>query len=158
MRRPAGSQPDLFGVPTKPATGTRGKKYEPKAKDPTAYALKSEAAPLIREHLWLGNVPPPPPHPSDKPWSMARDLHIWQHLVDAGYTPELLNGAITTVRGIMTNGNGERPLTMRVFWWKGATPLVEQAIGEFCKREIEEGSKQGRLPPTVRDIMRRMIG
>lgn len=94
-----------------------------------------EAAELIRKNLWLGKTPPPPPHPNDKPWSMARDLSIWKRLLFLGHSAEELNGAIENARSVLSNHDGV-PLRMTIFYnHQGyAMPALEQAIGIFHKR------------------------
>ena len=117
----------------------------------------AEAASLIREHLWLGKVPPPPPHPSQGKWTMGRDLSIWKRLLFSGRTPDEINAAIQHVRSVLLKHDGV-PLRMTVFYnGQGyATPIFEQTLGLHHKNAQTRKAKQ--LPPTVRDILRSMVG
>jgi hypothetical protein len=141
-------QPDLFGYEPPPVPASA---LTPEEKEGLA-----EAAPLIREHLWLGNSPPPPPHPKDSAWSMGRCLSVWIALLRTGREPEEINGAIRHVRDIMTDYTGQ-PLTMRVLYFKDATPIFEQARARWINAQSspERGAK---LPPSVAKILQGMIG
>ena len=117
-----------------------------------------DAAALIREHLWAGKVPGSP-FPTDKnPWTMGRELTIWRRLVLAGWPPEDLNGAIPQIRKLLPHHDGEPLRLTTIYNHAGyATPLLEQAIGLYHKaRSTDKASKK--LPPTVRDILREMVG
>ena len=58
---------------------------------------KREAAGLIRRTLWRDGCPP---SPDRYPWSMARELHAWQKLVDLGTDPAELNAALQVLRTV----------------------------------------------------------
>lgn len=58
---------------------------------------KRAAAGIIRRHVWRGRMPP---SPDRYPWSMARELHAWQRLVDAGTGPVELNAALGLLRSV----------------------------------------------------------
>jgi hypothetical protein len=95
------------------------------------------AAALIRHHLWQSKEPPP--SPDSRPWTMDRDLSIWKRLVEAGFDPVELNGAITMVRHLKTD---PAPLRLTVFYWKSeegfcATPFLEECVGLYHKRGAE---------------------
>lgn len=81
---------------------------------------KREAAGIIRRHVWRGIMPP---SPDRRPWSMARELHIWQRLVDAGHDPHELNAALTMLRMV-------RPSAYRLtFLTRGDGPgLIADAL------------------------------
>lgn len=126
------------------------------------HQYRSEAVPLIYEHLWLGKVPPR--SPDKRQWGIARDLNIWNRLVDAGFRPEDINGAIAQVRRLRSDWAGEK-LRMTVFYWTRqggfcATPFLEECIGESHKRQDRAAreAKHVRLPPTVSDVLRQVIG
>lgn len=112
-----------------------------------------DGAALIREHLWLSKNPPPPPHPSGRPWNMGRDLSIWKSLLFSGRKAEEINRAIQNIRGVLVNQTGT-PLRMSVLYHHSCTPLFEQALSLSYKRE----QPKKRLPPTVRDVLREMVG
>lgn len=116
-----------------------------------------EAAVLIRTHLWLGPLPPPPPHPSQGPWTMGRDLSIWKRLLLSGRSPSDINSAITNVRTVLGPDHTDVPLRMTVFYnGQGyAVPMFEQAVGLAHKKETP---RKSHLPPTVRDVLRAMVG
>jgi len=109
------------------------------------HELRSEAVPLIKEHLWLADEPPP--SPDKRPWSIARDLSVWNRLVDAGYDPEHLNGAISVCREVARNMSG--PKTLCVFYWRtddgfNATPFLERCIAKYLKKEAGEDRRTRR--------------
>lgn len=110
-------------------------------------ALLSEAAPLIRKHLWQGTSPPPPPHPKQPPWHMGRCLSIWKRLVFAGWPPEHINGAIAVVRSVAPWMAG--PLRMTVFYHRHATPLLEQCVARYLEGERVERKKRSRSPGRI---------
>ena len=58
---------------------------------------KREAAGLIRRTLWRDGCPP---SPDRYQWSMARELHAWQRLVDLGTDPGDLNAALRVLRTV----------------------------------------------------------
>lgn len=127
------------------------------------HRFRSEAVPLIREHLWLGTVPPR--SADKKPWTMARELSIWNLLVAAKFEPEQINGAITVVRALRKDWAGT-PLKLTVFYWTRqggvftATPFLESCIGYHLSRRDREQRESRRLdvPPTVGQVLRRAIG
>lgn len=125
---------------------------------PEELELRGEAAVLIREHLWLGSKPPPPPHPKAGPWSMGRDLSIWKRLVLLGEDPEALNGAIENVRSLMQN-HVDIPLRMTVFYNSAqsgyATPLLEQAKGLWRKRRGRARPKPAAKP--AREALHKLL-
>lgn len=118
-----------------------------------------DAAALIREHLWQGREPPrAPDHP--RKWTMGRELSIWKRLVSAGWSPEELNGAISVVRTVRPY-DGKMRLTWFYFrtkdGWTG-TPLLEACVGYFHKNQRDGKRKAGRLPPSVRSVLKDMVG
>jgi hypothetical protein len=116
-----------------------------------------EAAVLIREFLWLGKTPPPPPHPSQPPWHMGRDLSIYKRLMQSGRTAEEINEAIRHVRMVMTNHAGV-PLSMLCLYHSNATPIFERALGVAYKHRADNYKQRKMLPPSVRSILREMVG
>jgi hypothetical protein len=130
----------------------------PQSKTLTTAEL-GEAAVLIREHLWLGKTPPPPPHPSEPPWHMGRDLSIYKRLLASGRQAEQINLAIRHVRSVLMNHAGV-PLRMTIFYngFSYATPLFEQALGIAYKAEESNYKSAKKLPPSVRSILREMVG
>ena len=127
------------------------------------HRLRSEAVPLIHQHLWLGKKPPR--SPDKRPWSIARDLSIWNLLVEAKFDPEHINGAITVVRTLRSDWEGE-PLKLTIFYWQRqggefcSTPFLEAAIGYWLNRQTRERREKKRLdvPPTVAQVLRRALG
>ena len=131
----------------------------PQSKSDLTTEELGEAAVLIREFLWLGKTPPPPPHPSQPPWHMGRDLSIYKRLLQSGRTAEQINLAIRHVRSVLRDCSGV-PLRLTVFYngHEYATPLFEQALGIAYKAEESNYKQSKRLPPSVRSILREMVG
>lgn len=127
------------------------------------HKYRSDAVPLIQTHLWLGKEPP---RSVDKrPWSMARELSIWNLLVKANFKPEHINGAIAVTRKLRPDWDGEK-LRLTIFYWSRqggvftATPFLEQCIGYHLSRVGRESRERRRLDvaPTVGDVLRRALG
>ena len=123
--------------------------------------FRGEAAALIREHLWLGKTPPR--SPDARPWHMGRELSIWNLLVAANHRPSDINGAITVVRKIRKDWDGQ-PVKMTCFYWTRqggvftATPFLEMCIGHHLSLAKRGMSKRLDVPPTVGAVLRRAIG
>lgn len=113
----------------------------------------NDAPPLIRTHLWLGTTPPPSNDKRD--WTMGREHSIWTRLVLTGRDPEEINGAIEFARTVIHQP--DEPLTLRIFYWDGATPNFEQARAAWinAQADVSYGGKT-KVSPTIRDVMRRM--
>lgn len=123
------------------------------------HALRSAAVPLIQDHLWLSKVPPR--SLDAKPWTIGRELSIWNLLVAANFEPEHINGAITVVRTLRRDWDGQ-PLRMSVFYWKRqggfcATPFLEQCIGYYLTRRARKEYATTPMLPSVRAVLRRVI-
>ena len=120
---------------------------------PDEMKLRGDAAALIRTHLWMSKTPPP--SPDSNRWHMGRELNVWTRLVHLGVDPEELNGAIKFARSVIHQP--EEPLRLTIFYWNGATPKYEQARAAWIKSldDVPYGRK-AKVPPTVRDVMRRM--
>ena len=114
-----------------------------------------EAAVLIRQFLWLGKTPPAPPHPSQGPWHMGRDLSVYRRLLQSGRTPEEINTAIRNVRRVLRNHEGV-PLSMLCLYHSKATPVFETSLGMAYK--VDKRKQDNRLPPSVRSVLREMVG
>ena len=123
--------------------------------------MRGEAAALIREHLWLGKTPPR--SVDRRPWTMGRELSIWNLLVAAHFRPCDINGAITVARKLRRDWEGT-PVRMTVFYWQRqggvftATPFLEQCIGYHLSHIDRRESKKLAIPPTVGEVLRRAIG
>jgi hypothetical protein len=122
------------------------------------HVLRSEAVPLIKLHLWGSRHPPT--SPDGRPWTIARDLNIWNRLV-TGFKPAHVNGAITVVRKLRHEWANEA-LRLTVFYWRRpggfcATPFLEECIGYWLKREEREHARRGKLPPSVGQTLRGML-
>ena len=91
-------------------------------------ALRSEAAPLIRTHLWQSKTPPAPK------WHMGRDLDIWARLCRAGWPAEHINLAIPMLHSVDPYYR-DKPTTMRVFYHKSATPLLTQCVHHALEKQ-----------------------
>ena len=114
----------------------------------------NEAPPLIRTHLWLSKTPPP--SPDSRAWSMSREHSIWKRLVVTGRDPEELNGAIQHIRDIIRQ-DGEPLRLTTIYNAKGyATPVYEQARAAWIKAQDDVPYRRQKVPPVIRDIMRRM--
>lgn len=114
---------------------------------PDARTMKGYAAALIRHYFWLDTKPPS--SPDSRPWTMARELSVWQRLVDAGYTPEDVNGAIAHYRRVFPGKTD--PCRMTVFYWRtdggfNSTPVLEECIAARHKSE----RTRPRLPSELR--------
>lgn len=59
---------------------------------------KREAAGIVRRAVWRDGRCPP--SPDRYPWSMARELHAWQRIVDMGTDPQELNAALGLLRSV----------------------------------------------------------
>ena len=70
--------------------------------------LRSAAAEAIRAHLWQPH--PPGPH-GGRPWTMGRELDIFDRLVSHGWDPVELLGAIAHIRTVAGTTGPARPLT-----------------------------------------------
>lgn len=92
----------------------------------TADPVKSEAAALIRRHLWQPR--PPGPTGDGRPWTMARELEIWSKLTQHR-SPEEVNGAIQHVRAV-TGATG--PIRLTWFIRRGRGPqLFARAVAAW---------------------------
>jgi hypothetical protein len=121
---------------------------------------KAAATALIREHLWQGQTPPSPFPNDPRPWSMAREITVWSRLVRLGHDPEEINGAIAHIRGILTNHEGV-PLRLTTIYNAAgyATPIFERARAAWINaQQAEAFGPHGsiKLPPTIREVLRRM--
>jgi hypothetical protein len=126
---------------------------------PDEVEMRGEAAALIRKHLWLGTRPPPP-HPTDRPWHMGRDLSIWKRLVLLGQDAEELNGAIEVVRELLPD-HAHIPLRLTVFYNRQgyATPLLEEAKGRWQKRRlVKPQALKGQAREHLHSLLRGLIG
>lgn len=85
--------------------------------------LRGEAASLIRTYLWLSERPPQ--SRDSRPWTMGRELSMWNALVREGNDPEAINGAITLVRKMIRI---QGPMTLHIFYSNGGKtrPIFEQ--------------------------------
>ncbi len=106
--------------------------------------LRGDAAALIRKHLWQSTKAPP--SRDGRPWTMGRELSMWNALVREGNDPEEVNGAITNVRAL-TNISG--PMTLHIFYSNGGKtrPIFEQ-----CKSRWLASEKEG--PRRFKDVMK----
>ena len=119
--------------------------------DPTLNELRGEAAALIRKHLWRSKTPPQLYLAETlRPWTMGRDLSMWNALVKEGNDPETINGAITKVRGLLRHIPG--PMTMHIFYSNGGKtrPIFEQCKSAWLKEE-KEGPRQ--FKDVLREVM-----
>ena len=89
---------------------------------------------------------------------MGRDLSIWKRLLFSGRTPDEIEAAIRNVRQILVKQEGV-PLRMTVFYNSQgyAVPVFEMALGIHLKSRYE-GKRKKNLPPTIRDVLRGMVG
>src|SRR5690606_441886 len=53
-------------------------------------ALNAVVAPLVREHLWLGNQPPPRLLAKDPGWNMGREISVFRQLANDYGQAEML--------------------------------------------------------------------
>ena len=122
------------------------------------HGFRSEAVPLIYEHLWLGKRPPR--SPDKRPWTIGRELSIWNILVAAHFRPADINGAITVVRKLRKDWEGT-PVRMTAFYWHRqggifcATPFLETCIG-YHLRHVYDAQPKGKVPPSIQSVLKRM--
>src|SRR5690606_26496071 len=91
----------------------RGAPSSPSEQPIDRKAVAATLAPIIREHLWLGDEPPRVS--GSETWDMGRDLSIaFGFLRRKECTLDELAGAITVARRTLGLGR-DRPLTMRIF-------------------------------------------
>lgn len=84
------------------------------------------AAVAIRRHLWQ----PGPPGPlGGRPWTMARELQVFDRLVSHGWDPVELLGAIEHIRTI-TGTTGPARLTWLVHPQRGPA-LLSRAVAAY---------------------------
>ncbi len=88
--------------------------------------LRSAAAEAIRAHLWQ----PHPPGPlGGRPWTMGRELQIFDRLVSHGWDPLELLGAIEHVRAV-ANTRGPARLTWLVHPQRGRA-LLSRCVAAY---------------------------
>ena len=124
-------------------------KSKPTEADPRIKELRGEAAALIRKYLWLSKTPPMMNVQDSRPWTMGRDLSMWNALVKEGNDPEEINGAITVVRK-RTRIVG--PMTMHIFYSNaGKTrPIFEQCKSAWL-------SEQDKKPKRFVDVLKEIV-
>ncbi len=84
------------------------------------------AAAAIRRHLWQ----PEPPGPlGGRPWTMARELQVFDRLIAHGWDRDELLGAIEHVRAI-ANTKGPARMTWLVHPQRGRA-LLSRAVAEY---------------------------
>ena len=84
------------------------------------------AAAAIRRHLWQ----PGPPGPlGGRPWTMGRELEIFDRLISRGVDPLVLLGAIEHIRTI-TGTTGPARLSWLVHRQRGAA-LLSRAVAAY---------------------------
>lgn len=123
------------------------------APDPTSKqpidrkAVAATLAPIIREHLWLGDEPPRVS--GSETWDMGRDLSIAFGFLDRGEVRlDELAGAITVARRTLGLSR-DRPLTMRIFQVAGRRDRLHECIAAW--RKTEQAS--GRIGVILGDLM-----
>ena len=85
-------------------------------------------APIIREHWWQGNDPPPKA-PDD--WSMGRELHIIRGWENQGYQREDLVGALSLYE--------DSPATLAIAQKNGNRFILNDLLEQHRKaRELED--------------------
>src|SRR5690606_1655393 len=110
-------------------------------------AVAATLAPLIREHLWLGDEPPRVS--GSESWDMGLDLSIaFGFLQRKECTLDELAGAITVARRTLGLSRG-RPLTMRIFQVAGRRDRLNQCIAAWRKAE----RASGRIGVILGDLM-----
>lgn len=99
---------------------------------------KREAAGIIRKHVWRGDVPR---SPDRRPWSMGRELHCWQRLVDRGVDPAELNGALTVLRTVRPSATRLTYLTRGQDGWALLADCIQayRAVQARSSRSQTEG-------------------
>ncbi len=124
------------------------KSSKPTEVDPRIKELRGEAASLIRTYLWRSSNPPR--SRDGRPWTMGRELSIWNALVAEGNDPEEINGAIMKVRGLMTRVSG--PMTLHIFYSNGGKtrPIFEQCKSAWLK---DSEKKPKHLSDVLKEIM-----
>ena len=117
--------------------------------DPRIKELRGEAAALIRKYLWLSKTPPVSPQTFDKPWTMGRELSMWNALVREGNDPEEINGAITVVRKRLRIVG---PMTLHIFYSNGGKtrPIFEQCKSAWLK-------DQDKKPKRFIDVLKEIV-
>lgn len=94
-------------------------------------------APIIREHLWLGDEPPR--ISGSETWDMGRDLSIaFGFLERKECTLDELVGAITVARRTLGLSR-DRPLTMRLFHVRDRRDRLNECIAAWRKAERASG-------------------
>lgn len=110
-------------------------------------AIAATLAPIIREHLWLGDDPPRVS--GSETWDMGRDLSIaFGFLQRKECTLDELAGAITVARRTLGLGR-DRPLTMRIFQVAGRRDRLNECIAAWRKAE----RASGRIGVILGDLM-----
>ena len=129
----------------------KDEKSKPTEVDPRLNELRGEAASLIRTYLWQSEKPPPRSMLSgdQRPWTMGRDLSMWNALVREGNDPETVNGAITLVRKMIRI---QGPMTLQIFYGNGGKtrPIFEQCKTAWLK---DTQKKPKHLSGILREIM-----
>ena len=88
--------------------------------------LRAAAAEAIRAYLWQ----PHPPGPlGGRPWTMGRELEIFDRLISRGVDPLVLLGAIEHIRTI-TGTTGPARLSWLVHRQRGAA-LLSRAVAAY---------------------------
>ena len=117
-------------------------------------ALRGDAAALIRLHLWQGKIPPK--SPDKRPWTMSRELSIWNLLVKGRFNPDDINGAIAVMRTVRPY---DGQMTLRWFYWFkkdegfGSTPFLEQCVGYHHKGQRDDKRHKGAIPQNIKSAL-----
>lgn len=169
FRKPSGYCPEVFPpeieveveVEGEDITGAKAPEAAPRSEDARANgrgdpepsqpidrkAVAATLAPIIREHLWLGDEPPRVS--GSEMWDMGRDLSIaFGFLKRMECTLDELVGAITVARRTLKL-DPSKPLTMRLFHVRDRRDRLHECIAAWRKAE----RASGRIGMILGDLM-----
>src|SRR5690606_39274152 len=110
-------------------------------------AVAATLAPIIRDHLWLGDEPPRVS--GSETWDMGRDLSIaFGFLERKECTLDELVGAITVARRTLKL-DPSKPLTMRLFHVRDRRDRLHECIAAWRKAD----RASGRIGLIIGDLM-----
>lgn len=115
--------------------------------------MNAIAAPLIREHFWLGKDPPLGATRKHPGWGMKRELNILAGLMkDHDATPEEIGAVIEYARPVLEFGP-EEPLSALIFQVEGRRDRFRQVLDYArIRRAKEERLRQEREPKPAGNV------
>jgi hypothetical protein len=131
------------------SAGGVGSDDDEEAGDAESRVVHATLAPLIRDHLWLGDDPPPNVLLTDPDWDMGRELHTAKRLMKrAKISLDEMAGAIPLTREVMEFD--DEPLTMRIFNVPGRLDRIHDCVHVW--RKLQASKQNGKRVRGVKSV------